>query len=200
MNKLFFIIGLRRSGTSILRQLVMRNPGISGIEFEPHELWAAVDLNHFDRIKKKENVKRFIQTTFRFFINLGERGKPYGWHGAKFALNPGVKALEWVWLDKTFPGCKFIFIQRNLKSTYNSYYNQDKQSVRGVIDSQAYFILAKKLIIDFGNYVRSNPGRACLVDYETMLNNPDAELSKVWKLLNIQPITGLKKLIRKPQF
>jgi hypothetical protein len=195
MNKLFFVIGLRRSGTSILRQLVMRNPGISGIEFEPHDLWAAVDLSHFDRLMKNPEIRKWVKITIHPYTITRDK-----WHGAKFALNPGVKALEWVWLDKTFPGCKFIFIQRNLKSTYNSYYNQDKQSVRGVIDKIAYFILAEKLIINFGNYVRSNPGRACLIDYETMLDNPDAELSKVWKLLNIKPITGLKKLIRKPQF
>ena len=38
MNKLVFIIGMRRSGTSILRKLVELHPEVERIEFEPNEL------------------------------------------------------------------------------------------------------------------------------------------------------------------
>ena len=197
MSKLFFIIGLRRSGTSILRTIMLRHSDVSYIEFEPHDLWAAVELSHFDRIRKDNKTDDWIRYEIDGFSHAGSMEKHYG---VKFALNPGVKALEWVWLARTFPEAKFIFILRNTQSTWNSYYDQDKNSIRGAIDKRAYDILSDSLKGNFRNYVANNPDKSCIVNYEKMLANPDQELWRVWELLNIKPLTGLKPLMKKPRF
>ena len=193
MTKLLFIIGIRRSGTSILRTLINKHPEVSALEFEPHGLWAAVDLKHFRRLMRKPKVNVFVNDTIGEFKRHGEHGKYYG---AKFALNPGVKALEWVWLKKEFPEAKFIFITRNTESTWNSYVKQDKNSVRGLITKQAYFA-------EYDNIKNSfidNANNATWVYYENLLKNTDGELESVWHLLGLKSLTGLQKYITKPEF
>lgn len=197
MSKLFFIIGLRRSGTSILRTVMSRHSDITYIYFEPHDLWNAVDMKHFDRLMERPVVETFVKDTLKVWSDFAKQPT---WWGAKFALNPGVKALEWVWLAKTFPEAKFIFILRNTQSTWNSYYDQDKKSIRGAIDKRAYDILADSLKGNFRNYVADDPNKSCIVNYEKMLTNPDQELWRVWELLKIKPLTGLKPLMKKPRF
>lgn len=186
--KLFFIIGLRRSGTSILRELMRLHSGIKGVEFEPHPLWNAVDLNHFSRF----NSLPYVRSTIEEFEKKGMEDK---WYGAKFALNPGTKALEWVWLPKTFPESKIIFITRNKEDTWRSVYKQDVDSTRGIINKKAYDILTDDLINNFSNY----QGAHCFISYEKLVENADKELMKIWNLLEIKPITGLNKRMVKPE-
>ena len=148
--KLFFIIGLRRSGTSILRTLIAKHPEVGSIEFEPHPLWNAMDILHFPRFTKprQDVYGQYVQIARILVENFRKQGQ-FKWHGAKFALNPGVKALEWRWLYKTFPTCKIIFITRDLQNTWKSYVKQDKDSFMGMIPQNAYFEIAEQLIKDF---------------------------------------------------
>ena len=190
MIKLLFIVGLRRSGTSILRNLLIRHMMINDIEFEPHDLWAAIDLNHFKRMMDKPDNRQWVTNKIKAFGDKGKRGK---YHGAKFALNPGTKALEWVWLKKTFPKAKFIFIVRDLNNTWKSVYKQDRDSVRGIIDKKAYDIMATDLVIDF---MKSD---SPVVRYENLVANADKELLKVWNYLGLNEIAGLNQMMKKPE-
>jgi hypothetical protein len=189
-NKLFWIIGLRRSGTSILRELIMRSPDVAGIEFEPHPLWFAVDMNHFARF---QNIP-FVQATLDQFALRRSR-----LYGAKFALNPGVKALEWVWLDKTFSNSKFIFILRETDKTYISYEKEDQASVRGMIEFQSYRRLSIDLKNSFMMFAKRNPDRAVYVHYEHMLRNADHHLSHVFELLGARAPANLQRFIKSPR-
>ena len=192
-SNLFFIIGIRRSGTSILRELIMKHPQVMGCEFEPHDLWAAVDLNHFPRLMKKRRVNYFSTDTIGEFYNNGlEAATKNQWYGAKFALNPGVKALEWVWLKKTFPNARFIFINRNTNSTWNSYVKQDKDSVRGLITKEAYFAECNNLLEGYQGH---------FLNYKSLLNNANWEMELVFKSLGLDmPPINFQQFIKKPEF
>lgn len=192
MNKLFFIIGMRRSGTSILRTLLMKHPDIKDIEFEPHPLWNAVDLSHFERFKNLSHVQSRIAKFKR--AGAGER-----WHGAKFALNPGVKAMEWVWLDKIF-NPKFIFIVRKKIDTFKSYEKQDRNSIRGYLPQEIYFPLWKFHVHDFLKYHTGNPSKSTIIYYEDLVKDADKELEKVWKLLKLEPLKGMNQYMKRPEF
>lgn len=193
MNKLFFVIGMRRSGTSILRTLLERNPDIAKVDFEPHPLWNAVDLAHFKRYENYPGVQRTLE-------DFRNRGRGDKWHGAKFALNPGVKALEWIWLPKTFPGSKIIFIIRNPQDTYQSYFKQDYQSVRGVLPEEIYTPSWHFIVDGFKRYAAANPDTACLVNYDELLLNLAREMSKCWRLLGVRGWTEFGDIIRPPEF
>ena len=190
MNKLFFIIGMRRSGTSILRTMIESHQEIGTVEFEPHPLWNAVDLAHFSRFQSLPHVKEEL-SRFR------EAEKDGRWHGAKFALNPGTKALEWKWLLATFEGAKIIFILRNRNDTWKSVYKQDVDSFRGIIRKEAYDILFDDLVSGFRAYVNHNPTHSCILNYENLITDTNNELTAAWKLLGIEPMIGMDRYIIK---
>ena len=135
----FFIIGMRRSGTSILRKLLLKHPDISDIEFEPHSLWNAVDILHFDRFQNSMRYGQYYSEAKMMVKNFTWAGVQKKHYGAKFALNPGTKALEWQWLHRTFPEAKFIFIQRKCEDNWNSFKKQDAQSFRGMMHNYSNY-------------------------------------------------------------
>lgn len=193
MNKLFFVIGMRRSGTSILRTLLEKHPKIAKVDFEPHPLWNAVDLVHFKRFENYQGVQKTLE-------DFRQRGGGDEWHGAKFALNPGVKALEWVWLPKTFEGARIIFITRNPEDTYQSYFKQDYQSVRGVLPKEIYMPSWHFIVGGFRHYAAKNPDTTCFVDFDVLLEYPDEQMSKCWRLLELDHIDGISDYIKPPEF
>lgn len=170
---------------------MLKHRDIEGIEFEPHPLWFAVDMNHFNRF----NTIPYCQKLLTDFV---ERGKD-GWYGAKFALNPGVKAMEWAWLPKTFPNAKFIFIYRNSVDTYKSYYKQDKNAVRGCVPEDIYFQFFGFLKRGMDTYCSNKPKMAVSVHFENLVNDTDITMFPVWELLGIPKMTGLNKLMKKPE-
>lgn len=191
MNKLFFIIGVRRSGTSILRTLLLRHPKINGIDFEPHPLWFATMMQHFDRFNN-EKAWRGIVDDFR------KKGKK-DYRGAKFALNPGIDALDWVWLDEVFEQPKFIFVNRSLMDSYRSYWSVDREIRRGAINESSYFPAFAFVQGTFEKFVCQHARRSVILRYEEIVRNPDSEIRKATDILNLRPIKGLKKHIKKPK-
>jgi len=191
MNKLFFIVGVRRSGTSILRTLLLKHPGIISIDFEPHPLWFAVMMQHFDRFNDEDVWKKIVSN----FKAKGNRG----YYGAKFALNPGIDALDWVWLDEVFNRPKFIFIKRSLMDSYKSYWSVDRDIRRGAIDENSYFPAFAFVQETFERFNCENPGRSCIIRFEELVENPDKELRKATRILDISNLSGMKKNIKKPK-
>jgi len=190
MNKIIFIIGMRRSGTSILRSLIMQHPKVENIEFEPNELF---EITERIDIARYRNNKFYNATLDRF-----RRDESY--YGAKLAVNPGIEAMRWKNLIKKFPEAKFIFIKRNATNTYKSWvYNETSE--RGVCSYELYkpwWDFINKSFLDFSMY---NPSKAVVLDYEDILKTPDKELQKVWKLLKIKSdIPSVKSLIHKPKW
>lgn len=197
MKRILFVIGIRRSGTSILRELLLKHTAIPTILFEPHHLWAAVDLEHFNRLMKMPVVRQFVDKVIGDFNQAAES---FGWLGAKFALNPGTKALEWIWLARTFLEARFVFITRNMEATWKSVLKQDAESVRGLIDKKAYEIMSSDLIEGFDRYVKLNSTTAIKIEYSKLLKDPDTELNKIFSMLGIGRQTGFKQFIKKPEF
>ena len=93
-----------------------------------------------------------------------------------------------------------LIIERDRESTWQSYLNQDKHSKRGIINKEAYFIQAKELLSHFHELVNSNPDHYILIRYENLLLNTDKEMSRIWEFLDVNPITGLKQLMKEPEY
>jgi hypothetical protein len=169
----------------------MNSPTVRDILFEPHPLWFAAMMQHFDRF----NGKDFYKKTVEKFKNKGN-GNLYG---AKFALNPGIDALDWVWLDEVFDKPKFIFIQRDVKDAFKSYTRVDKDIRRGAITQAAYYPACVFVQTTFAKFLDENPDRAELVYYEELVKNADVTMAPVWNLLGATPVKGLNKQIEKPR-
>ncbi len=184
----FFIVGLRRSGTSIFRNMVLKSPNVREIMFEPHELLQAAQLLKIPRYKGSKYHMGVVQK----FKNLPKNS------GAKFALNPGIDAIEWVWLHKIFPQAKFVFITRNVQSNWKSYKKADAKTLRGIIPSDIYKPFHKFMNDTFTRFSSDNPNITASVDYDKLLTDVNGELQKVWKLLKVKSPGCLKHMIRKP--
>lgn len=189
-NNNFFIIGVRRSGTSILRKLIIKSVSVKDILFEPHPLWFAAMMQHFDRF----NGKDFYKKTLEKFKDR-RNGKLYG---AKFALNPGIDALDWVWLDEVFDKPRFIFVTRKLMDSFRSYENVDKNIHRGAISEEAYIPAFAFVIRTFKKFANEHSNRSLIIRYEDIVKNADHALAPAWKLLEARPVKGLNKHIEKP--
>lgn len=190
--KILMIIGIRRSGTSILRKVIAASEAVEEVRFEPHELWHSVMMQHFRRFRSKEHKRRVDS-----FRAKGKTSK--GWIGFKMALNPGIDALDWIWMPKAYPEAKLIFITRNVDDCYESYRQQDMKSKRGCIPKNAYSPLFSWLTGCFWHFCESFKDRAVLINYDKMIQDPKKELAPIWKLLNIEAPKNLGQLIKMPQ-
>jgi len=190
MNKLFFVIGIRRSGTSILRDLILKHPEVQEIKFEPYPLWHAIRVSHLGRYKNDPYVKKIIRD---FSYSPGK------YKGAKFALNAGIEAMTWRRLALVFPEAKFIFIVRDAEQTYNSWVGQDKNSVRGLCSKELYMGFRNHIVSSFMKFHVGDIQRNCLIDYENLVESTDMTMMKIWNMLQVKLIGGLQKYIKIPE-
>ncbi len=182
MSKLFFIIGMRRSGTSILRDLILKHPEVQEIKFEPYELWYSIRVSHLSRYRNDTYIKKIIKDFSRPSLK---------YRGAKFALNAGIEAMTWRRLGLVFPEAKFIFIVRDSEQTYKSWVGQDKNSVRG--------LCSKELYMKFRNHIVDSFDKNCIINYKNLVENTDEEMKKIWPILELNTMTGFNKYIHKPK-
>lgn len=170
----------------------MDSPTVRDVLFEPHPLWFAAMMQHFDRFNGKNFYKKIVN-------QFKDRGNG-NLCGAKFALNPGIDALDWVWLDEVFDKPKFIFIQRNMEDSFKSYSNIDKNIRRGAINRAAYYPACGFVQTTFVKFLNENPDRSRLIYYENIVKNVDVAMAPIWKFLEAQPARKLNKYIKKPLY
>jgi len=185
----FFLIGMRRSGTSIARTLLLKHPKIKECLFEPYELWHSIRVSHLGRYRNDPYVKKIIQD----FRNTSGKYK-----GAKFALNTCLEAMTWKRLHLVFPDAKFIFIDRNVEETWASWNKADKDSVRGLCSKTLYKGFRNQIVNSFYKFNEDNACSA-IVKYDNILVDADKELEKVWECFGIDKINGLNKFIKTPE-
>ena len=190
-NNLLFVLGMRRSGTSILRILLNRHPMIETLKFEPHEVVFACRLIHLNRYKNESYYKNII--------NYYKEYKGEKFIGFKEVFNVGIESMNWRWLYRNFPNAKFVFIIRDCETNYESWRQQDLQSVRGICSYEMYKAWWHHLNSDFRKYNNKHPNKSCIIFYHNLVENADLELEKVWNILKIDKITGANKLIHKPK-
>ena len=184
----FFILGMRRSGTSILREIIASHPEVDECLFEPHDLWHAIMMDHFKRFEARPYVREILNDF---------ETKP-GLHGAKFVFNPGVEALEWVWLERKYKP-KFIFIIRDQSDVFASYAKQDRRSVRGMVSEAEHLATWLRLSGDWMRFPDEHGERACLIRYEDLLTEPNATMRDAWRVLGVSPDHDIARKIRMPE-
>lgn len=187
-NKQLFILSMRRSGSSITRELLLKHPKIGNIEFEPYLLWMACRLQEIPRYRRNVYLSQLL-TTFK----EQNRNK---WNGAKWVINPGIEGMYWQVLPKLFPEAKFIFIIRNPVDTYKSWVIQDENSTRGIVNYNMYEPWYHHIIQSFEDFHLQQPEKSVILNYEGYLEDVDSELNKVWKLLQIEELKGFQKFIK----
>jgi len=181
-KSVFFVLGMRRAGTSILRRIISKSPGVDKCLFEPHEIFYAASLAQIQRYKDHP----FVVNTLRKFKSQANSSS--GRIGAKFPLNPGTHGMQWKYLNSTFPTCQFVFIIRDIDDNYASYKQQDKKSVRGYIeDRYVYDYFYNRFNAEFMEFTKANPERGIMFSYDSLVENGGNILDPLWPFLGVQP-------------
>jgi hypothetical protein len=161
---------MRRSGTTIIMNCIRSHPQIKGVECEPHDLWFAVSLYGFGKFHDLSWVR--------------DRVDRFG-GGAKFALNAGNEALRWHKLYKIYPNAKFIFVKRHEYQVWRSAEKCDKNKIGGVVSHTEHQLSHANLCEQFADFVKQNPSKATMVDYNKLVVDPDTEMQKTWNVLGV---------------
>lgn len=178
---MFFLIGLRRSRTTLLKKLVEQSPDFPKICFEPHDFYYAMAMSPMKRYRNYQALRNAYTNQY---------------DGFKFALNPGICALEWKIIPQLYPNAKFVFIIRDPEETYQSYYKQDVNSYRGVIARNSYLLTARDVIKSFQTFSQNNKDQGIVIEDQTLVNSPDSTMEYVWDFLNLQKKPSISRLIK----
>lgn len=204
-NSPLFIVGLSRSGTKLVRDLLNNHPLISIPDYETHFIPSLIDLNkdrfHFKKsielvenskfYKNYKDVKAIDITAVKESLNNSEfKLTSFIEWVLKFYSGIGDTKGNFIWGDKTpknlrfltqirkvYPNCKFIHIIRDPRDRTMSMKNTWWKSIK----RSAY--LWNKEIKDSQNYLDDK--NYVEVKYEDLVSRPEIILSKLCRYLGV---------------
>ena len=77
MKKIILIIGVWRSGTSLLRDIVKLHPKVDGPSFEPHYIRQSMQKYGWNQFKQPDAVIKFIQNHQKFKVSEFDHSQLY---------------------------------------------------------------------------------------------------------------------------
>jgi len=173
-----FIVGMNRSGTSLLEQILDMHPDIQGLgELETTRRWFDQNMsNGFT------NPQAIADLREQYLANLQNHDI-----SSRFIIDKMPSNFRFVgFLALAFPTAKFIAMQRAkpavIWSNYTQHYNNFAHSyTHDLADLAAYYDASQNLV----DYWHARlPRRLLKVYYEDLIHNPDAELKTVFHFLN----------------
>lgn len=185
---LIFIVGLPRSGTTLIHQIVSSHSKIYGAGELP-----ILNVELSKKIKNNEFVESFsqsIKSKNQNFINdyakiLEEKFKEFD---DKIILDKSPLNFMWIGFIKIFfPKAKIIHCKRNLKdvalSIYKNYF--DGGSIPWGYNEKylSSFIEEYQSLMDYWN--KKMPSEIYECQYENMVNNQAQEISDILKFCNL---------------
>jgi tetratricopeptide (TPR) repeat protein len=178
-----FIIGLPRSGTTLLEQMLCSHSQVAdGGEFNGVErasrmltkgaVWASA-ASHFDLSDIDEKLPAMRETYLRFAKQrFGDKG---------IIVDKSLNNNRYLWLiRKIFPAAPVIFMDRNSQDTawscFRTHFSQGLEWSNNLSDTAQYFNLEKELNRHwheiYGNEL-------CSTTYEALINTPTDAISDV---------------------
>ncbi|KJD34107.1 hypothetical protein PK35_05090 [Tamlana nanhaiensis] len=199
MKSPIFIFSLPRSGSTLLQRLLMAHKSISSVS-EPWILLPYIYstkqhgvISEYSSINSYTGVSDFIN-------NLPNSEKDYKGALRNFVLELYEKQCrknEVYFLDKTpryylvineivelFPDAKFIFLFRNPVQVYASIINTFADNKLQYFNTQEDVIDGMELLSEGYNRHKQN---AIFVNYESLTENSEVELSKIFEYLELTP-------------
>ncbi|WP_299268652.1 tetratricopeptide repeat-containing sulfotransferase family protein [uncultured Psychrosphaera sp.] len=186
-----FIIGLPRSGTSLLEQILVSNRQyLAGgeLNFSQRSL-PSIPIQHFNRLES-QNVDNEVK------INVIDQfHNEFNWllkqHFGDIKSKVIDKTLDLNkyagLLSKAFPQSKFVYISRdkqeNSWSCYKNFFRTNLPWSYDLTNINAFFDSETKLI---QHWLKMMPSRIHCLKYEELINNPESELKSLCKFLNIE--------------
>ncbi len=195
-DKIVFVCGMRRSGTSILRTIVQASSDVDELLFEPHELWMALAVVHLARYSAHPVIRDILDHWLAGGRSSGR------WFGAKWGLNVGMWAMHWREIDANLGRrARWVFIERDTRDVFASWSLLDQDSHAGTCAWDLFRPFAEHIAASFRAFCQAYPQRGVLLSYEQLVQYPAETMEPVWSMLNAKnlPDPTLRALVHRPQ-
>jgi tetratricopeptide (TPR) repeat protein len=180
-NKIIFIVGLPRSGTSLMEQILSSHTNVYGAgeltylgDILKNELKKNTDFT------KKDEINRISEHYSSLIQNFG--------HNHKYITDKNPLNFFWIGFIKIiFPSAKIIHMSRNIKDNYFSLFkNYFDGNVDWSYDKDDLLNFCKlyKKIMKFYNSKLSD--FILNVQYEDIINNTEQEIRKILEFCNLK--------------
>jgi len=193
-NELIFIVGMPRSGTTLVQQILSSHPDIFGLG-EKNDFFLIIKKNFFDnnyQLKQNllnydpENLKKIGDDFYeqvKKIINLFKVSKNY-----KYILVKDLLNFAWLGFIKLiFPKAKIIHCVRNpldnCLSLYKNYFVGGVDFSYNLVELGEYYNLYKEIML-FWNKIL--PNYCIQISYEELLNNQSKETKKMLEACNLR--------------
>ena len=182
--KHIFIVGLPRSGTTVLEQMLANHSKIMTLGELDY-------LNHLQSnlpIKKNAVNSEAVALLRRNYLRLINTHSGVAENPDKIILDKMPLNLRWIKIIvAAFPDSKIIWVKRNpletIFSNYTTYFPAEGLTfTNNLFDCENYYKYAK----DFSEYLTENfAGRVLELRYEALLESPELEMARLTKELNL---------------
>jgi len=182
-NKLIFIVGMPRSGTTLVQQILSSHPNIIGLG-EKNELFQLIQKNFDEKISLKGfDIKDFSKINDKYLKNLNQFSR-----NGKHILIKDPRNFMWLgYIKLIFPNAKIIHCVRNpldnCLSLYKNFFVGGVDFSFDLTELGQYY----KLYLDLMEFWKKLlPNYYTNILYEELVNNQKNETSKLLKACNLE--------------
>ena len=188
-NKLFFIIGLPRSGTTLTHQILSSHSKVYGAgELFFLDKFLAKNINNNDFVSIFKNYSKNNNQTIKKIIENYYSKINFIKTGKKIILDKNPINFQWLGFIKIlFPNSKIIHCRRNLKDTALSIYKNSFEinSLRWS-NNEDEIIQYMSLYIDLMKFWKQKiPNFIYEVEYNELIENQKLETKKLMEFCNL---------------
>lgn len=180
-----FIVGMPRSGTSLIEQIISSHKKVQGLG----------ELNFFNNIANKEFLKNDIFSHSNLNIeNVKNISKKYNFILENFQIDT-VKFTDktllnfyWIGLIKLcYPNARIIHCKRNPKDNLFSIYKNLFDHEGGWCYEEKNLVEYYKIYNDISNYWNDKiSGFIYNIEYENLINEPKTQISNLLKFCDLE--------------
>ena len=188
-----FIIGMPRSGTTLLEQILQAHPDISGIG---EDALTGHMIKHYSLMKPFQGTPyplRLSQQIDGYFPpqQIGQKYADYLYQkhpDAKRVINKAIGNMLYVgYLSIALPNCKFIHIKRNAMdsciSAFTKNFTDESQSYTYDLEELGDYYKNYVELLDHWNEVL--PGKILNIEYEQIVDNLEGKAREIVDFLEL---------------
>jgi hypothetical protein len=201
-NKLLFVIGPPRSGSTLLMRMLSSHSAIYS-RAEPHLLtplahlgyYDTVDTAPFDHLQAQQSVREFVaelprgeedyldacraytDILYGRMLEARGKGKPL------FLDKTPANALVLPFIAKLYPRARYVVLMRHPAAIWSSYANSFFDG--DYVAARKFNPILNRYVPAMARFIRERPAPFVRVAYEDLVQRPEVEMRRVFEFLGL---------------